>query len=143
MEELEDTRRDIHWDILLVDIMQLLIITMLLVYESLTVTTLDNTSGLLLMVLLKDESMLVTVLVLVVQEILLLFLLPITTIVKQFHYMLLLIMHSFLMTHYGMEPDVQEVLVVMIPLNLGSIISSIRLHKMILKHEYAHMKNIW
>ena len=55
----------------------------LLVYQSLTTTTLESISGPLLMVLLKGDPMVVTVLIVVMQDILLLFLLSITTTVKQ------------------------------------------------------------
>ena len=82
--ELEDTRRDTHWDFLQVHIKYFLTI-MLMVYQSLITKTLNNIFGLLLVAVLKDDKMLVTVLVLVMQEILLLLLLQIITIVKQFH----------------------------------------------------------
>ena len=84
MGELEDTRRDTHWDFLQVHIKYLLTI-MLMVYQSLITKTLNDIFGLLLVAVLKDDKMLVTVLVLVMQEILLLLLLQIITIVKQFH----------------------------------------------------------
>ena len=84
MGELEDTRRDIHWDFLHLHV-QLPLTIMLPVYQSLTITALESTSGLLLMVLLKGDLMEVTVLVVVMQDILLLFLLLITTTVKQLH----------------------------------------------------------
>ena len=71
MGELEDTRRDIHWDFLHLHV-QLPLTIMLPVYQSLTITALESTSGLLLMVLLKGDLMEVTVLVVVMQDILLL-----------------------------------------------------------------------
>ena len=78
----------------------------------------------LLVALVKQETFNGIVLVLFIRGLILLLLLVITITVNQVQWVTLILIHTILMTLYGMEQDVQEVVVVVItPLNLGSIIS--------------------
>ena len=114
--------------------------TMSVDYQSLMVIILINTFGLLLVALVKHTTLFIIVLVLFIQGLILLLLLVITITVNQVQWATLIPVNITLMTFYGMEQDVQEIVVVVItPPNLGSIISWTMPHKMTLKHEYVHM----
>ena len=84
---------------------ELLIKIIFLDYQSLTVVILISTFELLLVVVAKNLLMDSIVFVLLVLHILLLHMLVVTIIVNQLLGMLIILTHTFSMTHYGMEQD--------------------------------------
>ena len=121
--ELEDTRKEeTPWHFMEAIMVEQLIKTMFLGYQSLMVVILVCMFGLLLLVLAKDITVILIVLVLLMEDIVPLLMLAITITANQVQCIVLILPHISSMTHYGMEQDVWTI-VVMTPLNLGSIVS--------------------
>ena len=93
-------------------------------YQSLMIVILVSTFGLLLVVIVKQLILILLVLVLFIQELICLLLLTMTITVNQVQWIRLMLIHITLMILYGMEQDVQRVVVVVMTLlSPGSFIN--------------------
>ena len=124
MGELEDTRRDIPGHFMghhILIIIEQLMKTMFLDYQSLTVVILVSTFGHLVVVLVND--ILELIVLVIMEDIPLLLLLVIIIIVNLVQWVTPVGALITSMMYYGMEQDVQKVVVVTTLPNLGSIVN--------------------